>query len=73
MGRDVFGSIPMIVSDIGGVSWKRIYSFWQLGEATGESGGADFFLMATFLLFCCIGPVLRAVLLLLDLVLPWNR
>jgi hypothetical protein len=63
MERQVHGAGPMLLHDILGVSWERPYSLRSLMWTTGDAGGWDYLLMATFGLFCVLGPAIRAVLL----------
>lgn len=64
MERKVFGAGPQMLHDILGVDWERNYSLRSLMWTAGAHGGWDYMLMGTFGLFCVLGPVLRAVLLL---------
>lgn len=65
MERQVHGAGPMLLSDILGVNWERQYSLRSLMWTTGAAGDWDYLLMATFGLFCVLGPVIRAVLLII--------
>lgn len=65
MERKLFGAGPQMLHDILGVDWERNYSLRSLMWTTGAHGGWDYMLMTTFGLFCVLGPVIRAVLLLL--------
>ncbi len=65
MERKVFGAGPQMLHDILGVDWERNYSLRSLMWTTGAHGGWDYMLMGTFGLFCVLGPVIRAVLVLL--------
>ena len=70
MERQVFGAGPYLMEKVLGVEWKQNFSLWSLMEVTGEAGGPDKFLMATFALFVVLGPLLRSALVVIDLVLP---
>eukprot|EP00934_Nitzschia_sp_Nitz4_P008482 Nitzschia sp. Nitz4//scaffold145_size56662//44435//46408//NITZ4_006564-RA/size56662-processed-gene-0.20-mRNA-1//1//CDS//3329536598//8472//frame0 len=63
MERRVFGAGPQMLHDILGVDWERPYSLTSLMWTTGAHGRWDFMLMATFGLFCVLGPVFRGVML----------
>lgn len=65
MERRVFGAGPQLLQDILGIDWQRNYSLRTLMYTTGAHGGWDNMLMGTFGLFCVLGPVIRAVLLVL--------
>jgi hypothetical protein len=65
MERKVFGAGPQLLEDILGIDWQRNYSLRTLMYTTGAHGGWDNMLMGTFGLFCVLGPVIRAVLLVL--------
>ena len=65
MERQVHGAAPMLLHDILGVAWERTYSMRSLMWTTGAAGGWDFMLMATFSLFCVLGPILRSLLCVL--------
>lgn len=65
MQRRVFGAGPQLLQDILGIDWQRNYSLRTLMYTTGAHGGWDYMLMGTFGLFCVLGPVIRAVLLVL--------
>jgi len=69
MERLVHGAGPQLLSDILGVHWEKLYSLRSLMWTTGASGGWDNMLMATFGLFCVLGPCVRAVLLVLMVLL----
>jgi len=69
MERLVYGAGPKLLHDILGVDWQRPYSFQTLMWTTGAAGGWDYMLMGTFGLFCVVGPVVRAVLLFLTVLL----
>lgn len=70
--RKVTGAIPQLMHDILGIAWDRPFSLQSLVAVTGAAGGWDWLLMATFALFVLIGPLLRAILCLMALVLPWD-
>ena len=69
MERLVYGAGPNLLHEILGVDWQRPYSFQTLMWTTGAAGGLDYMLMGTFGLFCVVGPVVRAVLLFLTVLL----
>jgi len=69
MERLVYGAGPKLLHEILGVDWQRPYSFQTLMWTTGAAGGFDYMLMGTFGLFCVLGPVVRAVLLFLTVLL----
>jgi len=69
MDRLVYGAGPELLHEILGIDWQRPYSFQTLMWTTGASGGLDYMLMGTFGLFCVVGPVVRAVLLFLSVLL----
>ena len=69
MDRLVYGAGPKLLHEILGVDWQRPYSFQTLMWTTGAAGGWDYMLMGTFGLFCVVGPVVRAVLLFLTVLL----
>jgi len=69
MERLVYGAGPKLLHEILGVDWQRPYSFQTLMWTTGAAGGWDYLLMGTFGLFCVVGPVIRAVLLFLTVLL----
>ncbi|KAL3909340.1 MAG: hypothetical protein SGILL_008124 [Bacillariaceae sp.] len=63
MERLVYGAGPKLLSDILGVSFEKLYSLRSLMWTTGAHGGWDTLLMASFGLFCVVGPFVRAALL----------
>lgn len=65
MERKVSGAGPELLQDILGINWERKYSLQSLMWTTGAHGGLDVMLMGTFGLFCVLGPVIRAALLVL--------
>ena len=69
MERLVHGAGPKLLQDVLGIDWERPYSFQTLMWTTGAAGGWDYMLMGTFGLFCVVGPVVRAVLLLFTVIL----
>jgi hypothetical protein len=69
MERLVHGAGPKLLQDVLGIDWERPYSFQTLMWTTGAAGGWDYMLMGTFGLFCVVGPVVRAVFLLLTVIL----
>mmetsp|Transcript_26269 Transcript_26269/g.61732 ORF Transcript_26269/g.61732 Transcript_26269/m.61732 type:complete len:385 (-) Transcript_26269:183-1337(-) len=71
MERLVYGAGPKLLHEILGVDWERPYSFQTLMWTTGAAGGLDYMLMGTFGLFCVVGPVVRAVLLFLTVLLDY--
>jgi len=73
MERLVYGAGPKLLHEILGVDWERPYSFQTLMWTTGAAGGWDYMLMGTFGLFCVVGPVVRAVLLFLTVLLDQCR
>jgi len=73
MERLVYGAGPKLLHEILGVDWQRPYSFQTLMWTTGAAGGMDYMLMGTFGLFCVVGPVVRAVLLLFTVLLDQCR
>jgi hypothetical protein len=73
MERIVPGSLPEVVRRVIGFEWRREYSLWTLTEVTGASGGSDFLLMGTFAFFAVLGPVLRAAITIIDLVVPMSK
>ena len=60
--RRVHGALPEMVHRILGVVWTRQYSFWGLAWTTGSAGGWDWMLMGTFAWFIVLGPIVRAIL-----------
>jgi hypothetical protein len=73
MERIVPGSVPEVVRRVIGFEWRREYSLWTLTEVTGASGGSDFLLMGTFAFFTVLGPVLRAAITIIDLLVPMSK
>ena len=65
MERVVKGAGPMLLHDILGVNWERQYSLRSLMWTTGSAGNWDYLLMGTFGLFICLGPSIRAVLMIM--------
>jgi hypothetical protein len=59
----VYGAGPKLLSDILGVNFEKTYSMRSLMWTTGAAGGWDNMIMATFGLFCVVGPFVRGVLL----------
>lgn len=62
MERHVNGALPGLLNKILGVVWTKQYSFWLLGWTTAMAGGWDRLLMATFVWFVIVGPLVRSVL-----------
>jgi Paraquat-inducible protein A len=60
--RRVHGALPTLLHRIMGVEWTKHYSFWQLGWTTAMAGGWDRMLMATFVWFVIVGPLVRCLL-----------
>uniref|UniRef100_A0A6S8D168 Uncharacterized protein n=1 Tax=Aplanochytrium stocchinoi TaxID=215587 RepID=A0A6S8D168_9STRA len=73
MIREVPGSIPNIINETLAYDFDYEYSLWSLTNVVGEKGGWDIFLMYLFGFFCMFGPLIRASLTILQLVLPLNR
>jgi len=75
MERNVSGSLPQISGELldGGVQWNKSYSMWELSKVTGAAGGADILLMGTFGFFCVLGPLLRGVICVIDLMVPASK
>lgn len=69
MERLVHGAGPQLLHEILGVNWEKLYCLRSLMWTTGGSGGWDYLLMGTFGLFCVLGPILRAVLLVTMVIL----
>ena len=69
MERLVHGAGPKLLHEILGVDFQKPYSFQTLMWTTGAAGGFDYMLMGTFGLFCVVGPVVRAALLFLTVLL----
>ena len=67
--RRVTGAIPQLMHDILGVAWDRQFSLKSLVGLTGAAGGWDWLLMATFALFVVVGPILRALMCVVALVM----
>ena len=61
--RLVFGGGPVLLHEVLGMVWEREYSFASLVRVTGDAGGWDLFLMATFGVFAVAGPLLRSMCL----------
>ena len=68
--RRVNGAVPIILHDILGVSWNRLFSLRDLAQTVGAAKGWDYLLQATFSLFVVSGPVLRSILCLVAFVIP---
>mmetsp|Transcript_47704 Transcript_47704/g.144245 ORF Transcript_47704/g.144245 Transcript_47704/m.144245 type:complete len:782 (-) Transcript_47704:95-2440(-) len=73
MERRVYGAIPKLLNEILGVQWHRKFSLLTLTEVTGDAGGPDYLLLATFALFVVVGPVLRVALCALTLAPPLSE
>jgi len=71
--RTVPGNLPLLVEKITEIDWSQGYSLWTLAEVTGASGGPDFLLQGTFMVFIVFGPIIRAFVCLLNLVLPLTK
>jgi Paraquat-inducible protein A len=65
MERKVGGAIPKYLKEILVIDFNKSYSLAMLQDMTGAAGGMDWLLMATFALFCVLGPLLRAILVVL--------
>lgn len=70
MKREAKGAFPMILHEVLGITWEKPYSFQTLMLTTGAAGGWDWMLMGTFALFIVIGPIVRALLVVLTAILP---
>eukprot|EP00567_Pseudictyota_dubia_P001255 CAMPEP_0197465672 /NCGR_PEP_ID=MMETSP1175-20131217/64656_1 /TAXON_ID=1003142 /ORGANISM="Triceratium dubium, Strain CCMP147" /LENGTH=1091 /DNA_ID=CAMNT_0043001691 /DNA_START=386 /DNA_END=3662 /DNA_ORIENTATION=+ len=73
MERQVYGAGPKLLNEVLGVQWQRTFSLWSLTEVTGDAGGADYLLLATFALFVLVGPIVRAILVVIDLAFPMKE
>eukprot|EP00529_Nitzschia_sp_RCC80_P009742 CAMPEP_0113443098 /NCGR_PEP_ID=MMETSP0014_2-20120614/1958_1 /TAXON_ID=2857 /ORGANISM="Nitzschia sp." /LENGTH=767 /DNA_ID=CAMNT_0000334033 /DNA_START=33 /DNA_END=2336 /DNA_ORIENTATION=- /assembly_acc=CAM_ASM_000159 len=73
MERLVSGAGPQLLHEVLGMDWEKMYSLRSLMWTTGASGGWDYMLMGTFGLFCVLGPILRAVLLVATVILDQCR
>ena len=73
MERLVSGAGPQLLHEVLGMDWEKMYSLRSLMWTTGASGGWDYMLMGTFGLFCVVGPILRAVLLVATVILDQCR
>jgi hypothetical protein len=62
MQRRVSGALPSLMKSVLGIEWIKQYSFWSLGWTTSKAGGWDFMLMATFVWFVIVGPLVRSFL-----------
>jgi hypothetical protein len=63
MHRHVEGAFPMLLKDVLDITFEKTYSLETLKDTTGEAGGLDLLLLATFSIFCVVGPLLRGVLI----------
>ena len=73
MVRTARGAIPQLMQDILGMQWTRSYSIHDLvanASASGSSGSGDWLLLTALAIFVFIGPVLRALLCLLQAMRP---
>ena len=73
MERLVKGAGPVLLHDVLGVNFERQYSLQSLMWTTGSAGDWDILLMATFGLFICLGPAIRAVLMVIITLLDRSR
>jgi len=65
MERGVSGAGPLLLQQVFGVNWNTNYSLLSLMQTTGAAKSWDYLLMATFGLFCVVGPLCKSSLLLL--------
>ncbi|CAB9512185.1 expressed unknown protein [Seminavis robusta] len=65
MERNVGGAIPKYLKEVLGLDLNHKYSLASLQDLTGAAGGMDLLLMGTFALFIVLGPLLRAILVVL--------
>ncbi|CAB9522299.1 expressed unknown protein [Seminavis robusta] len=65
MERKVGGAIPNLLKEVLGLDLNHKYSLASLQDLTGAAGGMDLLLMRTFALFIVLGPLLRAILVVL--------
>jgi len=73
MERKVIGAIPEIAQNVMGISWERPYSLRSLVQVSGAEGGLDYMLMGTFALFVLVGPIVRSILCVANLIMPWTK
>jgi len=73
MERKVIGAIPEVAQNVMGISWERPYSLQSLVQVSGAEGGLDYMLMGTFALFVLVGPIVRSILCVANLILPWTK
>ncbi|KAL7464382.1 hypothetical protein ACHAXS_004716, partial [Conticribra weissflogii] len=67
MQRLVYGGGPTLLHEVLGMVWTKEYNLLSLVQTTGDAGGWDAFLMATFGMFVVVGPALRSVCLVLHI------
>lgn len=73
MQRKVIGAIPEVAQNVMGISWERPYSLQSLVQVSGAEGGLDYMLMGTFALFVLVGPIVRSILCVANIILPWTK
>lgn len=73
MERVLHGAGPQLLKEVLGVNFEKLYSFQSLMWTTGAAGGWDYLLMGTFGLFCVVGPILRAILLIVTVIFDCCR
>jgi len=68
--RLVQGALPDLIRDLLGIDFTAEYTMVQMGLMAAQAGGLDVFMAANFLVFTCIGPLLRPISVLLLMHLP---
>lgn len=69
MRRLVYGGGPTLLHEVLGMVWTKEYNLVALVKTTGDAGGWDTFLMATFGMFVVISPILRSICLIMHILL----
>ena len=69
MQRLVYGGVSTLLHEVLGMVWTKEYNMISLVKTTGDAGGWDTLLMATFGMFVVIGPILRSICLILHVAL----
>ena len=71
--RRVIGSVPEVIDGILGADLTKYYSTYDIAHQSAASGGGDYFMMLTFVLFALVGPIVRAIAICATFLIPMSR
>ena len=71
--RRVIGSVPIVAESVLDANLTTFYSIYDIAHQSAASGGGDYFMMLTFVIFALFGPIIRALSVFVTLFFPLPR